>query len=148
MANGSTSSMNRMKTLTDKMKAPPGSEVTYDAAGYAINPDKSTEELTKGTTVLPTVNVEAKGDRYAKSFKKGKLRKALVKGAKAGAGGMEEKYKRAGEFNKYAMETGISPNFDAMPDSSRTQAMTDFYSDKSNVRKMNRLQKQYFRKKK
>ena len=70
MANGSTSSMNRMKTLTDKMKAPPGSEVTYDAAGYAINPDKSTEELTKGTTVLPTVNVEAKGDRYANHLKK------------------------------------------------------------------------------
>ena len=141
MVNGSTSSMNRMKALTDKMKIPPGNEVTYDAAGYAINSNKSVKELTKGTTVLPTANVEAKGNLR----KKGKLREAISKKRNTK---MEEKYKRAEEFNKYAMETGISPNFDAMPDSSRTQAMTDFYSDKSNVRKMNRLQRQYFRKKK
>ena len=79
MANGSTSSMNRMKILTDKMKTSPGGEVKYDAAGYAINQsDKSIEELTKGTTVLPTANVEAKGDRYAKSIKTGKLKQRFT----------------------------------------------------------------------
>ena len=141
MVNGSTSSMNRMKALTDKMKTPPGGEVKYDAEGYAINSNKSVKELTKGTTVLPTANVEVKG----KFRKKGML-------AKKRNTKREEKYKRAGEFNKYAMETGISPNFDAIGDSlgyqARSNAMTDFYSDKSNVRRMNRLQRQYFRKKK
>ena len=140
---GSTASMNRMKVLTDKMKIPPppGDEVTYDEAGYAINPDKPAEELIKGTTLLPTHTVEVKGNLR----KKGKVHGALSKKHNTKK---EQKYKRAEEFNKYAMETGISPNFDAMPDSSRTQAMKVFYSDKSNVRKMNRLQRQYFRKKK
>lgn len=74
MANGSTSSMNRMKILTDKMKTPPGNKVTYDAKGYAINPgNKSIKELTEGTTVLPTVNVVTKSNvGYKKiGYKKG-----------------------------------------------------------------------------
>ena len=120
-----------MKALTDKMKIPPGNDEFTDEE----------KKLMEGTTVLPTHTVEAKGNQSA-------ISKAAVAGAKAGAAGMNEKYKRAEEFNKYAMKTGISPNFDAMPDSSRTQAMTDFYSNKSNVRRMNRLQRQYFRKKK
>lgn len=142
--------LDRMESTLGKVKKPlkkkeEGNKVTYDAEGYAINPDKSIEELTAGTTVLPTANVEAKG----KLLKKGKLREAISKKRNTK---MEEKYKRAGEFNKYAMETGISPNFDAIGDSlgyqARSDAMTDFYSDKSNVRRMNRLQRQYFRKKK
>ncbi|MBC8436712.1 hypothetical protein H8D85_00145 [bacterium] len=80
---GSTASMNRMKALTDKMKIPPppGNEVTYDEAGYAINPDKSFE----GSTTLPTFNVvydkdsdttsTSVGDeKKARSIKKGKLK--------------------------------------------------------------------------
>ena len=133
MANGSTSSMNRMKALTDKMKIPPppGNDEFTDEE----------KKLMKDTIVLPTHTVEVKGNLR----KKGKVHGALSKKHNTKK---EQKYKRAEEFNKYAMETGISPNFDAMPDSSRTQAMKVFYSDKSNVRKMNRLQRQYFRKKK
>ena len=48
------------------------------------------------------------------------------------------------EFNQYAMKTGISPNFDAMPDSTKTQAMENFYGNSANVRMMNKAQETYF----
>ncbi len=58
-------------------------------------------------------------------------------------------YARAKEFNKYAMEKGISPNFDSIRKAdgymAESNAMTKFYSNPDNVRKMKEGQKEYFK---
>ena len=57
-------------------------------------------------------------------------------------------YAKAKEFNKYAMEKGISPNFDSIRKAdgymAESNAMTKFYSNPDNVRKMKEGQKEYF----
>lgn len=57
-------------------------------------------------------------------------------------------YAKAKEFNKYAMEKGISPNFDSIRKAdgymAESDAMTKFYSNPDNVRKMKQGQKEYF----
>ena len=58
-----------------------------------------------------------------------------------------KEYDKNVEFNKYAMETGISPNFDAMSDSARIKEMEKFYSNPANVIKMNKEQEKYYKNK-
>ena len=59
----------------------------------------------------------------------------------------KEKYRKNTEFNKYAMKKGISPNFDAMPDSVQLKAMEKFYGNPANVKMMNKAQSEYFKNK-
>ena len=60
------------------------------------------------------------------------------------------KFEKAKIFNKYAMETGLSPNFDSIRQAAgyeaESDAMKKFYSDPANVRMMNKEQKKYFNK--
>jgi len=74
--------------------------------------------------------------------KKGKLKVGQKASAK------QVKYAKAKEFNKYAIEKGISPNFDSIRKAdgymAESDAMTKFYSNPDNVRKMKEGQKEYF----
>jgi len=63
-------------------------------------------------------------------------------------GDKTDKYAENAEFNKHAMETGISPNFDAMSDSLQIKEMEKFYSNPANVKMMNEEQEKYFKKNK
>lgn len=63
-------------------------------------------------------------------------------------------FEKAAEFNKYAMQKGISPNFDSIQAADTTEykqqhldAMKKFYSNPDNVRMMNREQEKYFKNK-
>ena len=61
----------------------------------------------------------------------------------------QTKYAKAKEFNRYAMEKGISPNFDSIRKAggymAESEAMTKFYSNPDNVRKMKEGQEKYFK---
>lgn len=63
-------------------------------------------------------------------------------------------FDKAAEFNKYAMQKGISPNFDSIKAADTTEykqqhleAMKKFYSNPANVRMMKREKEKYFKNK-
>ena len=63
-------------------------------------------------------------------------------------------FEKAAEFNKYAMQKGISPNFGSINAADTTEyktmatdAMKKFYSNPANVKMMNREQEKYFKNK-
>jgi hypothetical protein len=68
---------------------------------------------------------------------------------KSKTGTKKTKFDKAKEFNKYAMEKGISPNFDSIRKAdgymAESEAMKNFYSKPENVKKMNEGQKNYFK---
>ena len=64
------------------------------------------------------------------------------------------KFEKAKIFNKYAMETGLSPNFDSIRATDTTEnktmatdAMKKFYSNPANVSMMNKEKEKYFKNK-
>lgn len=64
------------------------------------------------------------------------------------------KFEKAKIFNKHAMETGLSPNFDSIRATDTTEnktmatdAMKKFYSNPANVRMMNKEKEKYFKNK-
>jgi len=64
------------------------------------------------------------------------------------------KFEKAAEFNKYAMQKGISPNFDSIKAADTTEykqqhleAMKKFYSNPANVSMMKREKEKYFKNK-
>ena len=63
MANGSTNSMNRMKTLTDKMKTPPG-EIPVEASSTSVNLSKGPEPKLKTKSELPEKNPNTYKNSY------------------------------------------------------------------------------------
>ena len=68
---------------------------------------------------------------------------------KSKTGTKKTKFDKAKEFNKYAMEKGISPNFDSIRKAdgymAESEAMKNFYSKPEHVKKMNEGQKNYFK---
>lgn len=68
---------------------------------------------------------------------------------KSKTGTKKTKFDKAKEYNKYAMEKGISPNFDSIKKAdgymAESEAMKKFYSNPENVKKMNEGQKNYFK---
>tara|TARA_R110002110_G_scaffold259387_3_gene475166 strand:- start:1181 stop:1672 length:492 start_codon:yes stop_codon:yes gene_type:complete len=118
--------LDRMGSTLGKVKKPlkkkeEGNKVTYDAKGYAINPDKSIEELTAGTTVLDTHTVKTKGDRYARSIKKGKLREKMgrltdrVKDAVKGKSMKTGKLNTAFRLGQKVSNAGDTTSFELRP---------------------------------
>lgn len=79
-----------------------GSAVTYDADGNAINPDASISELTKGTTVLPEVEIGSDGSskiNFDSSTNKGI--ETLYTGEREGEGtGAMKRMSKIGEMGK------------------------------------------------
>ena len=59
-----------------------------------------------------------------------------------------DKFQKAELFNKYAMQKGISPNFDSIRKAdgyeAESDAMTKFYKNPANVKMMNREQKKFY----
>jgi len=136
----SKSGMKMMKEGSPaKMKAPmkkSKQKVEQDYARNAIADYKAGKKKEGNYEKKKALEVAA-GEGYFKS--PSKMKNPTDKKAK---------YAKAKEFNKYAMEKGISPNFDSIRKAdgymAESDAMKKFYSNPENVRKMNQGQKEYF----
>jgi len=190
MANGSTSSMNRMKTLTDKMKTPPGeTPVVSDNTTYVIPgtkpissiydnlkvPTSSTSSFNADKVSNMSMNktVTDKPGNKAKQLKKGSIKKGegsyriisnpgtskadttyskseqITKMQFAsGSDADYRKFQRNREYKEYATKKGIIPNFDAIKvPQARSMSIKNFYSNQSNIDKLNKGQAEYFKNK-
>ena len=131
------------KTFNVKENTKSAATAVGDVKKYSTIDDDPNQRAYSGDVKKYSTVDEAPNQR-AYSVKKEKLKPASEL----------SKFEKAEIFNKYAMETGLSPNFDSIRatdttenKTAATEAMKKFYSNPDNVRMMRKEKEKYFKNK-